>query len=632
MKFKSIFFTVFIFFFSQKQSFSEVKYQPDSMEVAGKAIAPELSAEEWLGLIKNSDDLIPLERLDTLNILSIDLDGFTNNFHHRVNSYKESSNYTGNDFENLKSIPANLIIAGMDLRAAADSIMVQSFYNYIKSHKELNPEVKVILIAYYLPELFGPEGEELRKLFSSIIYIPTHIVMRDDDAFDKAVQAVFGGISIRKHQDVWVEEMPAQFHYAKSDPVTSKTRLNYSFPEEVSYELDQGISKIVQEGIDSMAFPGCQILVAKDSKVIFHKSFGHHTYEKKRQVSNTDIYDLASITKVTGATTALMVLHDQDKIDLDDEFSSYWPLFNKTNKEKLIFRDVLAHNARLKSWIPYYLESRKKNGKYKARTVKGDSSKRYPQRLSSTYFLHKDYKEKKIYKWINETPLNEELGYVYSGLSFYLYPEMVMNLTGESYDGFLYNHFFRPLGVSTLSFNPAEKFELERIVPTETDDYFRMEQIHGDVHDEGAIMMNGISGNAGLFSNANDLAKIWQMYLNEGQYGGVQYISAETINEFTRCQFCETGNRRGLGFDKPLVVYDSIKSSVAKQASPQSFGHSGYTGAFVWVDPQNQLLYIFLSNRVYPTRENRKINTMNIRPRIHTLLYEFFGGGRINQD
>jgi CubicO group peptidase (beta-lactamase class C family) len=201
----------------------------------------------------------------------------------------------------------------------------------------------------------------------------------------------------------------------------------------------------------------------------------------------------------------------------------------------------------------------------------------------------------------------------------------VANLTGESYDGFLYNQFFKPLGATTLSFNPARKFDLERIVPTETDDYFRMEQIHGEVHDEGAIMMEGVSGNAGLFSNANDLAKVWQMYLNGGYYGGTQFISEETLNEFTKCQFCETGNRRGLGFDKPLVVYDSLKSSVAKQASPESFGHSGYTGAFVWADPQNQLLYIFLSNRVYPTRDNRKIYTMNVRPRIHTLIYELLG-------
>ncbi|MFT7161631.1 MAG: CubicO group peptidase (beta-lactamase class C family) [Bacteroidia bacterium] len=587
-----------------------------------------VAIKEWLGLIKNSDDLIPLERLDTLKILSIELQGFGNDFHRRVNSYKESNNYTGNDFENLMSIPANLIIAGMDLRTAADSVMVQNFYNHIKKLKQQRSEVKVILIAYYPLELFEPEGEELRNLFSSIIFIPTHIVMRADDAFDKAVQAVFGGISIRKFQDVWVEKMPAQIHYAKSDPVTLKTRLEYRIFEEVgipSFQLDKGISEIVNEAIDSMAFPGCQILVAKDSKVIFHKSYGYHTYAEKRQVLNTDIYDLASISKVTGATTSLMALHDQEKINLDDKFSTYWPLFDNTNKEELSLRDVLAHNARLKSWIPYYLKSRKKNGKYKARTVKGDSSRRFPQRLSSSHFLHKDYKEKKIYKWINKTPLNEEPGYVYSGLSFYLYPEIVANLTGESYDGFLYNQFFKPLGATTLSFNPARKFDLERIVPTETDDYFRMEQIHGEVHDEGAIMMEGVSGNAGLFSNANDLAKVWQMYLNGGYYGGTQFISEETLNEFTKCQFCETGNRRGLGFDKPLVVYDSLKSSVAKQASPESFGHSGYTGAFVWADPQNQLLYIFLSNRVYPTRDNRKIYTMNVRPRIHTLIYELLG-------
>ena len=159
-------------------------------------------------------------------------------------------------------------------------------------------------------------------------------------------------------------------------------------------------------------------------------------------------------------------------------------------------------------------------------------------------------------------------------------------------------------------------------MPTETDDFFRMEQIHGTVHDEGASMMQGVSGNAGLFSSANDLAKLWQMYLNGGNYGGVQYISKTTIDEFTRCQYCDEDNRRGLGFDKPLIEYDSIKSSVAKGASAASYGHSGYTGAIVWADPENQLLYIFLSNRVYPTRDNRKLYELNIRPRIHNLIYD----------
>jgi len=371
-----------------------------------------------------------------------------------------------------------------------------------------------------------------------------------------------------------------------------------------------------------MAYPGCQVLVAKDGKVIFQKSYGYHTYDKKQEVVDTDIYDLASVSKVTGATTALMKLYDDGKFDVDAKFTSLWPAFEKTEKKDITIRNVLAHNARLLPYITYYQHSQRRNGRYKRNSIKADSSKRFPQRLSATRYLHKDYKEKKIYKMINASPLNEEPGYKYSGLSFYLYPEITFNLTGQKFDDYLYKNFYDKLGATTVRFNPLKKFEVERIVPTENDDFFRMVQLRGTVHDEGAEMMKGVSGNAGVFANANDLAKVWQMYLNGGSYGGEQFIAKETIDEFTRCQFCEEDNRRGLGFDKPPIEYNPDYSSVAEASSPNSFGHSGYTGTFVWADPDNQLLFVFMSNRVYPTRENRKLYSLLIRPRIHTLLYD----------
>ncbi len=223
---------------------------------------------------------------------------------------------------------------------------------------------------------------------------------------------------------------------------------------------------------------------------------------------------------------------------------------------------------------------------------------------------------------IKKTPVSQEKKYLYSGLAFYLIPDYVERMSAQPFDTFLQSRFYSPLGAETLTFNPLEKFPSSRIVPTEVDTFFRMQTLHGVVHDEGAAMMLGVSGNAGLFSTSRDLAKVYQMLLNGGNYHYRQFLSAETIHEFTRCQFCEQGNRRGLGFDKPLIEYDSILSSVAEQASPESFGHSGYTGTFVWADPKNDLLFVFLSNRVHPTRDNRKIYQLNIRPRIHTLVYE----------
>ena len=223
---------------------------------------------------------------------------------------------------------------------------------------------------------------------------------------------------------------------------------------------------------------------------------------------------------------------------------------------------------------------------------------------------------------IQKSKVSKDKSYLYSGLSFYLYPDLVQQLTGKSFDQYLADEFYKPLGAKTVGFNAGENFPLEDIVPTEVDSFFRMQTLHGVVHDEGAAMMLGLSGNAGLFGNAMDLAKIYQMLLNGGEYAGKRYLKTSTVEEFTRCQFCKTGNRRGMGFDKPLIEYDSSRSSVAKAASSESFGHSGYTGTFVWADPANDLLFIFLSNRVHPTRNNRKIYSLNVRPRIHSLVYD----------
>ena len=392
--------------------------------------------------------------------------------------------------------------------------------------------------------------------------------------------------------------------------------------------LNAGIESIIAQALDSTAFPGCQILIAKDGVVFYEKSFGYHTYDKAQPVLNSDLYDLASVTKTTAATLALLKLHDQGKFDLDKTFGDYFPKIAKKGKADLPIRDVLAHQAGLKAWIPYWSESQRKNGKYRRNTVSSDSSSRFPYRISdSGLFLHKDFKEKKIYKMIKKSKVSGDKSYVYSGLTFYLFPELVERLSGKSFDQFLNDEFYTPLGAETLTFNPRNKFPLSRIVPTEVDTFFRMETLHGEVHDEGAAMMLGVSGNAGLFSNAMDLAKVYQMLLNGGIYGDKDYLTPQTIQEFTECQFCDLGNRRGLGFDKPMVNYSFSASSVAQHASAASFGHTGYTGTMVWADPANGLLFVFLSNRVHPTRNNSKIYQLNIRPNIHNLVYNLLEEG-----
>lgn len=563
-----------------------------------------------LVLIKNDNDILPLKKLETLDIVSLSLSSQLKEFHTRVNSYKEARNIKGE----IKALSddENLVILAINSLDSPSQTQVEDFKKVVGNQGEL----KVVLIVNSLQWL--AEQDDIFSMSNAIVYLPISKAL----SYDLAVQGVFGGIGINGKLDENEKNIIENIGDLSTEPIN---RLKYALPEEVGMEsdsLDLRIMSIVQEGLDSMAYPGCQVLVAKDGKIIFQESYGHHTYDKKQSVVNTDIYDLASVSKVTGATTALMKLYDDGKFDLDAKFTSLWPDFEKTDKREITIRNVLAHNARLLPYITYYQHSKKKNGKYKRGSIKADSSKRFPQRLSATRYLHKDYKEKKIYKMINASPLNEKPGYKYSGLSFYLYPQITYSLTGLKFDDYLYKNFYDKLGATTVRFNPLERFNEERLVPTEYDDFFRMEQLRGTVHDEGAAMMKGVSGNAGVFANANDLAKVWQMYLNGGEFGGEQFIAKETLKEFTKCQFCDEDNRRGLGFDKPAIEYNPDYSSVAQATSPNSFGHSGYTGTFVWADPDNQLLFIFMSNRVYPTRENRKVYSMSIRPRIHTALYD----------
>ena len=436
-----------------------------------------------------------------------------------------------------------------------------------------------------------------------------------------AAQVLFGAVGTSGTLPVTVNE---DFKFGMGDKLAGDLRLKYTIPEEVGlsrHYLQRRIDSVVQLGLDSLAYPGAQVLVAKEGKVVYRQVYGHHTYDHQRAVLPDDIYDLASITKITGPLPALMKLHGTGKIDLDQPFSTYWPDWQDTEKDQMTVREVLAHYAQLQAWIAYWRDTKRKNGSFKKKYFRADSSKKYPIKVADNLFLRADYRDKQIYKAIKKSPLQDEKAYVYSGLSFYLYPEIIERFTGQQYEEYLKETFYKPLGAHTLTYNPLRYFPKERIVPTENDDFFRMQQLQGTVHDEGAAMMQGVSGNAGLFSTIDDLAKLMQMYMQEGSYGGQQFITPSSLQEFTGCQYCGEGNRRGLGFDKP-VLENKHEGSTAWDASASSYGHSGYTGTFTWVDPEHELLFIFFSNRVYPTRENRKLYQLSIRPGIHQVLYD----------
>jgi beta-glucosidase-like glycosyl hydrolase/CubicO group peptidase (beta-lactamase class C family) len=439
-----------------------------------------------------------------------------------------------------------------------------------------------------------------------------------------ATQLIFGAFDATGKLQVTVDN---RFKLNDGIEVKKNRSLAYTIPEELqinSDELHRKIDSIAQMGVDTGAYPGCQVLIAKEGNVIFHKCYGYHTYEKEQKVEPDNIYDWASLTKVTGPLPALMKLTDEGKIELDAPFSRYWPDFVGTNKEKITVREVLAHQARLQAWISFWQMTLDEDGRLSTEVFRDHPTENFDVRISEHLYMNRDFR-KTMFDTIRTSKLLLRKRYVYSGLSFYLYPDIISNLTGQPYEDYIQSQFFDPLGAYTVTYNPYRYFPLKRMVPTETDDFFRNEKLRGFVHDEGAAMMGGVSGNAGLFGTANDLAKIFQMYIQKGYYGGKRYISEETMNEFTRIQYPDDDNRRGLGFDKPYI--DNHKKKLdeaypAVDASKNSFGHSGYTGTFAWADPDNGLLYIFMSNRVHPTRNNTKLFGLNIRPAMHQAIYD----------
>lgn len=387
---------------------------------------------------------------------------------------------------------------------------------------------------------------------------------------------------------------------------------------EMKFQLDS----IILEGIDSMAYPGAQVLVLIGGEEVYHKTYGHHTYDKEIEVKKDDIYDFASVTKVVSGLPILMQLYGEGKFDLDAQLKNYFPEFKKSNLSKLTFRNMLAHRAGLIPYIVFYKDAFNDDGRLKKNSFSFQYSKNFPIKITPRLFLHKDYKEKKMYKAIKKADVDDEGQYRYSGLLFLLMPEMIELLVGDDFESYLYENIYVPLGATTLTYNPRKRFTKSRIIPTEKDNFFRYQLVHGTVHDEAAAMLDGISCNAGLFGSTQDLARIFQMYLNGGVYEKNRYIPEKAINEFTRYQFPEEDNRRGLGFDKPLLEYDADLSYVAKDASRESFGHSGFTGTFVWADPKYDMVFVFMSNRVYPSRTHRKLYSMGIRPKIHQAVYD----------
>jgi len=361
-------------------------------------------------------------------------------------------------------------------------------------------------------------------------------------------------------------------------------------------------------------------LVARKGEVIYRKSFGYHTAWRTHKVKNTDLYDLASLTKILGGLPAIMKANEDGKFDLESRIGDLMPVLKESDKDSITVKEALSHYGRFKAWIPYYLTTVDSITKEPLKELyKVRKSRRYNTNVARNLFLKTSFKDS-IYKMIADSPLREKKGYKYSGLIFYLFKEYIETQYNKPMNLFNDIHFYNPLGATTLTYKPLEKFSDKIIVPTEIDKFYRRQLLHGYVHDQGAAMLGGVNGNAGLFSNSNDIAKMMQMYLQEGYYGGKRYFQKETINNYNKRYYKEEGVRRGLGFDKPQL--DSKIKATCGCVSDKSFGHSGYTGTYTWADPETELVYVFLSNRVYPSSANRKLVSQNIRTEVQLLIQE----------
>ena len=437
-------------------------------------------------------------------------------------------------------------------------------------------------------------------------------------AQQKAAQIIFGALSAKGILPV---SCGLNFKAGDGFQTTALNRLAYGLPESVGVDSShlQKIDSIANHAISEQMTPGIQLLVARRGTVIYEKSFGYHTYKKTSEVKFNNLYDVASLTKILATLPLLMELVDSGVIALNSTLGDLLPSYKNTNKETITIQEMLSHFAQLKPWIPFFVSTldsitEKPNPKF----YKSKPSKKFPIQVNERLYLRTDIKDS-IQNQIINSELLEEKEYRYSDLPYYILKLIIEKHYDLPLEALVQQHFYKPLGANYTTYKPSEKFYKFDIIPTEIDDYFRYDTVHGYVHDMGAAMQGGVGGHAGLFSNANDVAKLMQMYLQEGFYGGKRYFSTDTFKAFNTCHYCDEENRRGIGFDKPQLEDDGPTCGCL---SMTSFGHSGFTGTYAWADPEEEIVYVFLANRTYPESETNRLSEENIRTEIQRLIYE----------
>ncbi|MEO6190658.1 MAG: glycoside hydrolase family 3 N-terminal domain-containing protein [Saprospiraceae bacterium] len=571
-----------------------------------------------ISLIKDNYVDVPIRNLEQ-NIVSISIGSEDiNAFQKKLSKYTRVQNFNYSNF-NGKDPSENSYIQSADLIIVSLhnlNYKVEKSYGLNKEEinfiTQLSQKKKVILCVFGAPYVCA----QFKYVSAIVLAYENNKMVQDITA-----ELMFGSDPIH---GVLPVNISGELKIGKSIKRPSLLRLGYTIPESEGMNSDSliNIALLAHQLIEEKAAPGCQILIAKNNKIIYDESFGNFTYDSSSLVNNNTLFDLASLTKIFASAPSLIKLSDEGKLDINDSISKYLPEFIGTNKQGLIIKDALLHQAKLLSWIPFY-----KSTLISPDTLNILNPKYYRDQYSDSFaiqvtpnlFLLNTYKDS-IYNTILSSKLHDSLRYLYSDLFFYFVPKLVERITGMDFEKYIENNFYKPLGMNSTFYLPLEHgIDIKEIAPSENDTYFRHQEIQACVHDMGSAMCGGISGHAGLFSNAENLAILLQCYLNNGNYGGLEYFSNSIIKKFTSRD--KLLNRRALIFDLPEEL-NSETAYVSNLAPKLTFGHTGFTGTCVWADPVNNIIYIFLSNRTYPNSTKNILHKQRYRVKIQDIIYK----------
>ncbi len=575
----------------------------------------EEAIENAITVVSDKLNLIGIKKLENKKIAYVKFgDGVNSTFLETLKKYAKVTQVNGKDIATLKKklFDYNLIIIG--LHKNNDS----PWKPYKFSQKELFwlQEISRQRTSNVLLTVFAKPYALLDVV--SYQYVDGVVMAYQNSrlAQQKAAEVLFGAVSAKGVLPVSVS---SEFPVNTSVKTKALMRLGYSQPERVGMSSSKlaVVDKLVQNGIDSLMFPGAQVLIARRGKVIYNKAFGKPTYKSEDSLTTNHLYDLASLTKILSTLPAVMKMEEDGKIALNDTFQDLIPEYADTELKDVSVLKALSHYGRLPSWIAFYLATLNEKRRPSPEFYRNNPSDEFSIKITDGLYLTDSYKDS-IYNRIGRQSLKSNR-YRYSDVPYYVFKKYIEDTYNSGLDRLIDNYLFKPLGANYTSYNPLDKFSINTIVPSEVDTYYRYKVVHGYVHDMGAAMQGGVGGHAGLFSNANDVAKIMQMYLQGGYYGGDRFLNARTIEKFNKCYFCDKKVRRGVGFDKPQL---EAKGPTCGCVSRKSFGHSGFTGTFTWADPEEEIVYVFLSNRTYPSSTNRLLVKSELRSRIQKAIYD----------